>query len=411
MIFSVIIAFVVTAGCILYPLASQAQTTRPLQVSVDTLRLNVCGSKTFTIGINVSQILRSDSVFGIQTVIYWDRSKFDLSSQVLVKSGTLSSQASEDKILKDPTSGAMVVQIGNTSANGIIAGSGPLFYLIGTVTATDTVEPPDGWITVQQIELTGTTTFQPTYSPGFVTVIRDTTAAYTGRISIAEAGFDTLRLDTLSIALANVRARRVREISFSIAGDTSAFEFVGSLEDETLAGSDLWSSKQIDVRSDSVQVRLVAHSDLGQEGILLKIVLRRTTDSAFTRTLNIHDFSVGAGTCLGRLTQEGEEVTASSIIRDSTPVAVRDDRQRRGDLIRVIPDRSGERITVNTRDLVVMRAEVVDLMGRQMAIAAIEANGSEGVVVRLQHPLTNGRYVIALQGVGMIVSKQFIIIK
>jgi hypothetical protein len=406
--YSLFIAILVAAGCILYPPASQAQTTRPLQVTVDSVRLNVCGEKTFTVDVDVSSILRSDSVFAIQTIIHWDFSKFDFDTRLL-RNGTLSSQTGEPVVYKE--GGVMVIQIGNTNPDGMIVGSGPLFSLIGTIKAPDTVAPPDGWIEVREIELTGTTSFQVTKSPGLVQVVRESTPAYTGRIAVSEAGFDTLRLDTVSISLSNVRARRVREVGFRLEGDTSAYEFVGIVEEGTLAGADLWSSRQINVGRDSVDVRLIARSDLGQDGILLKIVLRRTTDSAFSRPLGITEFSVGQRTCLGRLIQEGTEVAASSIIRDSTPVAVRDDRQRRGDRIGVRVDQAGERIMVSTEDFVVRHADVFDLMGRPVANTSIEPDGTAGFFVRLERPLANGRYVIVLHGIDQIVSKQFIVIK
>jgi hypothetical protein len=203
----------------------------------------------------------------------------------------------------------------------------------------------------------------------------------------------------------------VREVNFSIMGDTSAFEFIGFVEEGTLAGSDLWSSKQVTVRTDSVGARLIARSDLGQEGILLKIVLRRRTDSSFSRTLRITGFDVGSQTCLGRLAREGVEVTASSIIRDSATVAVRDDRQRRGDRLRVTPDAAGGRVMVSAGDFVIRDAEVFDLMGRPAGVTTIEPAGSAEVVVRFDRLLPSGRYVIALHGIDQIVCKQFIIIK
>jgi hypothetical protein len=391
--------------------AAKAQATRSINVWVDTLRLNVCEDNSqFNIPVWIDTLQVEDSVFAITTVVQWDRSVFDLDTRILAN-GTLAAQAPDRNVQKNPDGeGEMVVQMGNVNLSGVIAGGGPLFYLIGRSVADDTVEIPNGWIIVTYISLEADTQFEPEFSPGYVQVVRDTVPAYTGTIGVSNAALDTLRTDTVEIALQNVRNRGVNQIAFTVIADTNFYTFIDTLEAGTLASEGLWSAKQVNISADSITAMFTADADLDRNGTLLKLVVQRTTDSAFISPLAVTDFGVNPGSCLGKLVRVDGLVTAAEIIKDSVPVGVERSPQPTESNLGVITRSGSAVIRVLTGGWQVASIEVYDVIGRRIEIEHVESIGPESLLVHTSSVLPAGIYFLMLRDARQIVCKQFIVI-
>ena len=130
---------IVAVICCLGSRTSSAQSTRPLTVWIDTLQQNVCGAKNFQIPIHVGELYFSDSIVGFTLTVYYDRSTLDFDNLVVTPSGTLARTANVVQVSKDAETGVLYIQAADTTLKRYMAGKGPLLYLVGTITAPDTI--------------------------------------------------------------------------------------------------------------------------------------------------------------------------------------------------------------------------------------------------------------------------------
>jgi hypothetical protein len=314
-------------------------------------------------------------------------------------------------VTKHPEQGLLFIQVGDTALSRSIAGQGkPLLYLIGTVTAPDTVSGDEGWIRVASVSFESPTTFDPiTYDYGFVHVVRDTTPAYTGRISTAGGSFDTLRSDTITVAVANLKDHRVTEIAFSLKAAPGYFSFLDTLQAGTLSDDLTWSVKDVTITPDSITGRFVSQSALASDGPLLKIRLRRESDSAFDQPLRITSFEINRGSCLGRLSGEDGRVTAMAIEKEP-PLSVVEDRVEGEGRIRLLPNTSDGSMVIVAKEIDIEDARLFNRMGEEIPLRSSERIGTSTLRLRAAGPIASGVYFLVLRSRHEIVYKQFSII-
>jgi hypothetical protein len=400
-------------ACLCSPDTS-AQQTRPLTVWVDSTRFNVCdGSKVFFLAVRVSPILIQDSVVSASLVLAWDVSKIDLEDQVVTSSETLGYQFDQKKVEK-AQNGTMYIQLGNLNLRPV-AGNKPLFFIKGIVKAPDTLGGLDGWIEVENtsVHLFGNTEFSPVESrTGFVRVGRDTTVAYTGRLEVATSSFDTARLDTVGLTIQNLKGRRVNEVSFALKADASNYEFIDTLMRGTIADSG-WSLRDVTITPDSIGGRFVATSDLAVDGVLMKIILRRRNDSAFSSLLRVGQFKVNRGSCLGKLTWQDGPISAVAVPKPDTSTTGVDEEKERASRreIRVISAEGMSSLTIVGEGIGGMAIEIFDVVGTRLTVRSAEPLGSSAIQVRLATQPPSGTYFMVLRGRNEIVYKQFTFIK
>lgn len=391
---------------------STAQATRPLTVSVDSLTMNLCADKTFTIPVRIGDLLTSDSVSGFEIAIRWDVAHISLQfPYYIASSGTLAYQAKDRSPAQvDPDNGNLVISAGNVDGSLIVGSGKPLLYLVGKVTAPDTVGWLNGWIEPFSFQTEGLTNFTPiTYHAGLVHVEQDTTAAYTGSLSFSGGDFDVRDLDTVSLIVQNVRDRRVSEINVALKADTSYFKIVGTVETGTLSESVSWSVKSVTYAADTLLAQYVSPTALTSDGALLKVILHRTTDSAFDRSLVVNDFSVNSLSCLGKLVQENGEVTASGIV-DTTSAVVEEENgvaTRRIDVVRI----ASNVMRVISEGSGIDEVRVFDGMGRLITTHSAGNSGDRSVTIQLEDGLPSGVYFMMIRGGNDLVYKQFTLIK
>lgn len=406
------IAFIGVISLLCSPV-TPAQTTRTLTVRIDTVRLSACGAKSFLLGVGVGDIYVADSVVGMRVVLAWDRTSIDLEDQAIFSSETIGGQFPQRFVTKDAETATMVIEMGNVNLNPVAGTGKPLFFVKGIVTAPDTVSGMNGWVLVTSLSLESTTNFSINNGrPGLIRVERDTTPAFTGAMSVETVSFDTVQVDTVTLTASNLKNRRVNEITFALKADTSYYSFVDTIETGTIAGSVVWTTKEVRITSDSIVGRLVAQSDLIADGALLKVVLRRKTDSAFTSALEVLRFGVNRQSCLGRLRHQGAQVSAEAIIQDSSTTGVDDQREvRKSDaiVIHVEPEQGSLRVTMNGGE--VREVMVFDMNGNRLPVQSVERLNASTSRVRLTTPPPSGIYFIGLRGRNEIVYKQFTFIK
>lgn len=403
--------------CCLCSPSLTAQETRPLTVWIDPVRLNVCGPKTFQTAIRAASFRTADTTIGFRSTdnvysvtlyVTWDPSTIEL-DDLVIQSGTMSERVDVTPLIIDEESTLQIVIADRQAPYDVVRGALPVVYINGRVTAPDTVAWPNGWIQVTSVVLTSDTRFDPiSYRPGYVRVERDTSQAYTGALRAGASSFDTLEFDTLTVSLENVRQRRVREVSFSIAADTSLFEFVDTLQTGTLTAQPLWTTVELVRRADTIRGRFVAASDLSQEGPLLKVLIRRTTDSAFASTAEMVTAAINENSCLGRFYGFGASVTASAIVRD-TPTTSAPDLSERAEDIRLIPSRDGRSILVRSTARI-DDITVYDALGRRMAADIEHHPAGHDIRLEVDRP-SAGPYYVQLRIGNERISKQFIFIK
>jgi hypothetical protein len=375
--------------------------------------LNVCGNKNFLIGVGIGDLSVQDGVVGLRMVVQWDRASFDLEDQVITGSDALGSRFSNRSVVKDPVQGVMVIEMGDTSLTPVSGTGKPLFFLKGRVTAPDTVTVPNGWMVVASVSFESSTNFSPIdYShTGYVSVERDTTAAFTGMMSVGAGSFDTAQVDTVTLTTQNLRNHRVNEIAFVMRADTSLYGFVDTIETGTMAANGIWSTKEVRITSDSIVGRFKAGSDLITDGAFLKVVLRRKTDSAFSGTLDLSRFTINGASCLGKLQRQGAPISARAIVRDTSTSVVEDEKGIRGEAVRVVAEREGASILIMAGEMDVREVEIFDINGRRLQVQPLERLGASTLRVRLTTPPPSGFYFAGLRGRNEIVYKQFTVIK
>lgn len=391
---------------------TSAQQTRPLNVWVDTVRFNVCdGTKVFLLAVHTDPILIQDSVVSASMVLAWDISKIDLEDQIITSTETLGFQFDQKQAEKTPD-GTMYIQLGSSSLRPV-AGSKPLFYVKGIVKAPDTLGGLDGWVYLDpmSIHIFGNTEFSPIDSrTGFVRVSRDTTPAYTGTLAIPASSFDTVRLDTVALTIQNLKGRRVKEVSFALKADAGNYEFIDTLQRGTLADS-AWSLKNVAITPDSIGGEFVSSTDLTSDGPLLRVIIRRRNDSAFTGTLMVTQFRVNRESCLGKLIRQNGSIVAAAIPKkQDTASGVEDDR-RNGSAIGIIVERERNAVVVVGERMEGRTVEIFDVVGTRLPLESVEPAGASGLRARLGLEPPSGTYFLVLRGRDEIVYKQFTFIK
>ncbi len=408
------IVFVIAAACCcLCSPVSSAQSPRPITVWVDTLTKGLCDGATFTIPVWIGDLKASDSVQGFQLAVRWDKAHIDLEFPYYVaSSNTLASQAKDRAPAQiDPEGTSAVIIAGNIDGTIIVGSGKPLLYLTGRVKAPDTVGWLNGWIEPFSFRAEGLTNFEPiTYRAGFVHVRQDTTEAYTGRATIDSGRFGIHDLDTVSLMVQNVRDRRVSEINVTVRGDANYYKFVGVDETGTLSESVSWSVKSIDIGPDSIGLRYVSPAAISAQGTLLKVVLKRATDSSFDRPLAIETFQVNPLSCLGKLTATGARVTAERIIDTATTRVVDLKGDEAGEKIRLlsVTDRA---LVIGAEGFRIDDVIVVDRVGRVVATHSAGEAGSRSLTIDLDGGLTSGVYFLVIRSGNDLVYKQFTFIK
>lgn len=403
----------VAMSCLLSPDAP-GQTSRVLPVRLDTVRLNVCEGKNFLISVSIGDISLEDSLVGGRVIVAWDRANLDFEDLVILSSETLGNQFSESMVTKDSELGTMFIEMGNYDLRPVAGKGKPLFFLKGKVTAPDTVAGQNGWIQVLNMSFESATKFQPDLSgAGMVRVVRDTTAGFTGHLSATVSTFDTLRADTVSLVVQNLRNRRVSEVSFRLTADTRYYEFADTIETGLLAGTVNWDVKELTITPEAIEGRFVADSALKSDGGLIKIILRRTYDSAFTTDLVVDRFTVNRNSCLGKLAQQSGQISGLMIPKqDTSTSSVADDARRgRWESVRVIPEPMGDAIRIIAEDLEMVEVGIFDVQGNRVPLQSSELFGTSTRMVRFDIPLPGGTYFVALRDRNSIAYKQFTIIK
>ncbi len=378
---------------------------------MDTVEFNVCDNvKTFLMPINIGDLKTADSVYSARLYLSWDTTAIDLEYLVITSTSTLGYQFSEKNVQHDSVS--MVIEMGTPTTDAVpVVGTGkPLCYLKGSVKASaDVIGGNYGWIRVLSMVVDN----HPVNieSAGMVRVVRDTTPAYTGALSISAATFDTARVDTVTLTVANLKNRRVNEVEFAVGLDTSYAAFVDTITAGTIAGQGIWSTKDIHVTADSVWGTLVAQSNLATDGALLKLVLRRKTDSAFASAFTVKRFVVNDRSCLGKLVTQSGEMTAKAIRKDSSS-GVAEDRVRSGsEAIRVIPELADASLRIETGGEFGGEVMIFDVTGRMLLRQQGERIGASTLRVRFSEVPPSGIYFVGLRGRNEIVYKQFTIKK
>lgn len=399
-------------SCLFSPV-TQAQPSRTLSVRLDTVRLNVCEAKNFLMSVSIGDISRQDSLVGVNVILAWDLASIDFEDVLIASSETLASQFSERMLTKDRERGMMFIEMGNYDLRPVAGTGRPLFFLKGTVTAPDTVAGQNGWVQVLNMTFESSTHFQTDLTgAGLVRVVRDTTPGFTGHLSPTVAAFDTLRADTVTLAIQNVRNRRVREVAFRIEGDTRYYNFVDTIETGTLAGTLNWTTKELTIVPDAVEGRFVSDADLTEEGGLIKIVLHRTNDSAFSTDLAVERFTVNRESCLGKLVSQDAPVSAAAVPVHDTASSVADQAWRVAlESVRVIPGPQGGTVTIITGDLDVMDVAIFDMYGNGVPVRSADRLNASTRVVRFEIPPPSGTYFVALRDRNNTAYKQFTIIK
>jgi len=361
--------------------------------------------------VHTSPILVSDSLVSAEVILSWDIRKLDLESDAIFSSETLGKQFDERKVEKLPN-GVLHIQMGNTSLRPVF-GSKPLFYVKGIVTAPDTVTGLDGWITVTSVRFFGNTEFNLVENRvGFVRVNRDTTPAYTGTLRVAPSSFDTVRFDTVALTIQNLKGRRVNEVSFALKADASNYEFIDTLQRGTLADGG-WVTKSVTISPDSIGGRFVASNDLTADGDLIRIILRRKNDSAFSSALEVDRFTVNRESCLGKLIIEDGQISAVAVPSvDTSTVSVQEERQgEKSSGITVIPERDRRSLRVMGEGIQGKAIEIFDVVGTKLSLQSVEPRGASMVEIRLATQPPSGTYFMVLRGRNEIVYKQFTFIK
>lgn len=408
----ILLALMVAIGC-LYSPAAQAQTVRPLTIQLDSVTFNVCdGAKTFIIPVSIGDIQVADSLAAVQIYLAWDKVNLDIEDQVIASSETIGVQFSEKSAIRNRDEGSMVIALGNTDINRVVAGVGkPLFFLKGRVIAPDVVGANNGWILVLSMTTESVTRFEPIDKsrPGLIHVIRDTSAAYTGKLSAGSVSFDTARVDTVTLTVGNLRNRRVNEINFSVGADSRHFTFVDTIQAGTIAGTVAWTTKEVQITPDSISGTLVAQSDLTVDGAMLKLVLRRTTDSDFTSQLDVRRFDVNNRSCLGKVLVENGSVSGKAI-KVSSAVTGEERTRKGGEVLGIRLDASEGSLRIRCRGEW-RQAMLFDVNGRLVEMSEVEYLDAETLRVRLTTVPPSGIYFVGLRGRNEIVYKQFSIEK
>jgi hypothetical protein len=365
--------------------------------------------------IRSGDIYFADSVYGFTVIVYWDRSKLELDNIIGVGDNTIVRNRPSTIVVasKDPEQGILYIEVADTSLSLIAGQNKPLLYLSGNITDPDTVDGLNGWIMVNRITFESPKTFDPiTYLPGFVHVVQDTTAAFTGRLSVSGAAFDTLRADTIELTAGNIAKRKVSEISFTMKASAGYYSFVDTLQAGTLGSLVNWSEKEVRITPDSISARFVAPGELQLQGPLLKVVLRRNTDSAFDQPVSITRFEINQESCLGRLTTENARITALAIPGDSTPSSGVEYRPTIMEQeVAVIPQVSNGAVVVQAENIDIQEVRVFDGLGRLVPLQSINHSGRGRILIQMPSGIASGVYFLELRSQHTIIYKQIRLIQ
>lgn len=411
--------------------ACQAQlTVRPLTVWIDTTRLTPCDSKSFLIKIwasyqsdtgRVIGFTREDGFLSLTTSIQWDATRIQI-SPIMPIAGHLAGRAPKRFVtLDDKKPGNLYIEFGiDPEHPSAFYGTGlPLMIFQATVIDPDTVDGLNGWMDIaSNLDIQSERPVKMvSHRAGFVRVRLDTTVANI-RLSRGAFDSDTSRpaLDTISVSTEKLGGRNVNRISLRLRADTAFYKFSDTLESGTQLADTGWSLKKVFIAPDSMDVQLERTSSLKTDGPLLKIILTRTTDSAFSTDLTIQS-EVNEDACLGTLEALAAQVEAARVIRkvDSIPdtptVDVPQESQKRERRIEVIPRPLEQSVQIRYQQMAIDRVQIYNATGEAIAIQSIDWVSDSELRIRLKRELASGLYFVVLQGKQETLRKQFTFIK
>lgn len=397
------ITMMISAG-----VAARGQVSRPLTMRLDTLKQNVCGPKTFTMPLWIGDIPVSDSLYAVAITLAWDLTTLELEDFVLVNSNTLSGGLSRQPlVVRDKPQGLLYIEIGTDPHGAPISGVGkPLLFLRGSVIAADTVAGLNGWIDISGASFSANVQYEPfERRPGMVRVYRDTTPAYTGRMSVARGEFDTLRFDTVDVSLDNISGQRVRSVSFALVADTSRFVVIDTIATGTIVGTTTWAGSSVTLRADTLRGEFQAASDLTQNGVMLRLVMERRTIEGFASRMEFAEFAVNGGSCLGKLVREGADVVAAAI-----PTSGLDAGQSKAENVRIVPAARGFLIE-GWRGGEEASIRLYNLIGGRIETGSVVRLGPDALMVNTMKDLPAGRYLVVIHDRNGYVNKQFTAIR
>lgn len=407
------IVAMVALSCLLSPV-TPAQTSRPVVVKLDTVRLNVCGVKDFLMPVSIGDVPLQDNLVGGRIYLAWDVTNLEFDDLVIASTETIASQFRERRATRNREAGTMFIEMGNTDLKPVAGSGKPLFYLSGRVTSSDTVDGQNGWVQILSASFESSTIYDPIdlSNAGLVRVVRDTTPGFTGVLTGGIGSFDTLRTDTVGLRLQNVGNRRVKEVRFAIKADTNNYYFADTVETGTLAATLNWRVKELSITSGAIEGRFERDTALVADGELIRIVLRRKNDSAFVSTLAVDRFTVNRETCLGKLVRQSAQVSAEAVPnRDTSISGVVYDAGKKGESIRVIPELQGNAVTIIVEQMDVQEVMIFNMWGLRFPAGAVERIDASTLRVRFEIPPPSGTYFVALRDRNGIAYKQFTIIK
>jgi hypothetical protein len=230
-------------------------------------------------------------------------------------------------------------------------------------------------------------------------------------LNVSGAAFDTLRADTIELTVGNVARKKVSEISFTMKAAAGYYSFVDTLLAGTLGSLVNWSEQEVRITADSISARFVTTGELQLQGPLLKVVLRRDTDSAFDQPVSITRFEINQESCLGRLTTENARITANAIPGDSTPSGIEYRPTTTEQEVAVIPQVSNGAVVVRAENIDIQEVRLFDGLGRLVPLQSINHSGGGRIIIQLPAGIARGVYFLELRSQHTIIYKQIRIIQ
>lgn len=388
---------------------AQAQQQREVDMRLDSVTRNVCGSKTFQMALNIGDVPVSDSLYGARIVLSWDRTTVELDDFVVAGSNTLGGQFSEPpSVYRDRANGILYIEFANLNSRPVSGSGKPLLFIQGRITAPDTVDGGYGWVDIVSAEFTTSVQYNPLLRfAGLVRVVRDTTAAYTGSLVVESALLGT-REDTTAVMLRldNVVGRRVREIHAEAVVSGGAVRFIDTATAGTLYRDRSWVSRSVEIQEDTVRIDLVDTVDLATAGDLIALIVERGTDSATEAAVRLTRFTVNTNSCLGKLIRSDGVVALQQRERDSGVGAV--GAEERGEEARVVVEESGLRL-YGVRG--VSSIEIRDIEGRRVFDATRNEVGTEEWRVEIGRGFAIGTYLVVLRGHAGAIYRKFRVLR
>ena len=412
---------------------------RSLRIWVDTLGFNFCevensaemendvlfdnwgvwlesfADEDTTIGFRVQ-----DSVLVCTLTLRWDTSRIQLQPPyILTPPQTVFGRFASKVQSVDTVEGLLWVSVSPAPEGAIrpAVGTGiPLFYMKGKLKrGEELVEPPEAGARVQSIEIEGKlgeNLGSSRFISGFVKVQRDTTLEYAGTLKVTEGDLDTNQVDTVELYVRNIANHKVREIRFSLINEGAGVKFVDTIE----AGpgrTGEWNVRDLTVTSEKITGYFTSDADItSDDSLLVRILLERTTDSAFESSLIIDEFSLNEQSCLGKLFVENAGVVGKLIPTDTVDTTMSVVNRSRGEEsgVEVVLSKETNILQVTSaRQSSIQSVTIYDIKGSRIAYVENLERG-KSVVVKMEKNVRRGKYFVVIRGSeGRFWNRQFIL--